>query len=144
MMMTLFPNKVMPVPHSGCWVWMGAPDHHGYGRARHEGREWYAHRLSYHLARGLPEDMCVLHKCDVRSCVNPDHLFLGTRPDNSRDMVAKDRQGKGEGSGSKLTETIVRQIRADTRFARIAAPFYGIAPSHVTRIRNRQSWKHLP
>lgn len=79
-----------------CWEWMKFVNSHGYGmlailtvKGR---RPILAHRLSWIISHGDPGTLCVLHKCDNRKCVNPAHLFLGTRPDNTRDMIAKGRQ----------------------------------------------------
>ena len=77
-----------------CWIWQGSTMNSGYGRTRGlDGKDASAHRLSYQLFCGdIPKDMCVLHKCDVKTCVNPMHLFLGTKKDNAIDMVQKGRQ----------------------------------------------------
>ena len=78
----------------GCWGWIGATSS-GYGRLGRGGRGEglvYAHRLSWELRNGpIPEGMCVLHRCDNPPCSNPDHLFLGTKADNNRDMSVKGR-----------------------------------------------------
>ena len=81
---------------SDCWEWQGAPGNHGYGTiiAGRGGRlgSYLAHRLSWEIHFGsIPLGMCVLHHCDNRICVNPDHLFLGTKSDNHRDMCRKGR-----------------------------------------------------
>jgi hypothetical protein len=77
-----------------CWEWQGATGSDGYGRVRRDGKTFSAHRYSYQLFKGvLPEDLCVLHGCDNTRCVNPTHLFLGTKKDNMVDMRLKGRQG---------------------------------------------------
>ena len=75
-----------------CWLWTGSTLINGYGRMRIDGRSVYFHRLSYHIYVGpIPEGHLVCHKCDVRNCVRPDHLFAGSVLDNNRDMWSKGR-----------------------------------------------------
>lgn len=76
----------------GCWFWRGPVKANGYGYLRVNSFNVYAHRFSYERSIGaIPMGLLVLHRCDVRSCVNPGHLFLGTARDNTRDMMAKGR-----------------------------------------------------
>lgn len=86
-----FLNNVIPEPNTGCWLWMGALNDKGYGNTKcREINENRAHRISYYLHFGLfDKTLCVLHKCDQPSCVNPEHLFLGTKKDNSDDKGKK-------------------------------------------------------
>jgi hypothetical protein len=88
-----FEQQFIPEPNSGCWLWIGAIDGRGYGAIKDSSRVMRrASRVSWELHRGsIPEKMCILHKCDVPLCVNPDHLFLGTNADNTRDMYRKGR-----------------------------------------------------
>lgn len=81
--------------HNGCWVWTGARRGKGYGDIVGDaGRRIAAHQLSYKWAHGsIPDGLFVLHKCDNKLCVNPDHLFVGTHQDNMDDMVEKVRLG---------------------------------------------------
>lgn len=81
-----------------CWLWTGCKIYNGYGRAKSKGKAVFAHRLSYEIYnKEIPKGMLVLHKCDVRNCINPDHLFLGTHQDNYDDMVEKGREVKATG-----------------------------------------------
>ena len=77
-----------------CWLWTGYISSAGYGQIQrgYRGPRPYVHRLVYALAKGpIPAGLCVLHTCDTPPCVNPDHLWLGTKGDNARDMVRKGR-----------------------------------------------------
>jgi hypothetical protein len=88
----------MKVNRSGsCWLWTAGTTVFGYGQFFIDGRLEGAHRVSWRLHFGnIPDDLCVLHRCDVPACVNPAHLFLGTKSDNARDSVAKGRWGNAE------------------------------------------------
>lgn len=92
-----FMGHVTPEPNSGCWLWTGAvaDERWSYGMFRTKQRRTVrAHRRSFELFRGaIPSGKMVLHRCDVPSCVNPEHLFIGDAADNARDMSAKGRQG---------------------------------------------------
>jgi HNH endonuclease len=80
-----------------CWLWIGAQNGYGYGVISYGRRQVLAHRISWELHKGpIPEDSCILHKCDTPLCVNPDHLELGTQADNMRDKRIKNRVPKGE------------------------------------------------
>lgn len=97
-----------------------------------------AHRVSWMISNGhIPDGMCVCHKCDVRECVNPDHLFLGSNKDNSIDMARKGR------ANAKLTIDDVHAIRADDRMQKVIASHYMISGAQVSRIKTLKKWGHL-
>jgi hypothetical protein len=87
---------------SGCVLWHGAKTRNGYGHMKVRGSVTDVHRLAWTCEYGeIPDGMHVLHKCDVRNCINPSHLFLGTNKDNTDDKVAKGRQRNGTTTGEK-------------------------------------------
>lgn len=147
--MIRFRSKVAEMPN-GCHEWQGCRFRSGYGNFQIGGRGRSASRwLFEHLNGPIPEDIQVRHKCDNPPCVNMDHLELGTRLDNSRDMVERGRSLRGERSHTaKLTADDVLEIRElvsrgdQTKTA--IAKAYGTTRQNVTHIVNSFSWKHLP
>lgn len=135
----------------GCWEWTGAKSD-GYGSLRVSSggtsAALYAHRLAYEWLRGLiPDGLCVLHHCDNPSCCNPDHLFLGTRTENSADMARKNRSTFGERNPqARLTEKDIREIlrrhSAGESQAGLGREF-GVSGSHINGIVHRRFWKHV-
>jgi len=137
-----------------CWNWTGCKIRDGYGTFRCGDRKQLAHRVSWFIAHGeVPAGnhhgtMCVLHHCDNRACVNPDHLFLGSHQDNIRDMVAKGRQSKPKGAANGravLTEEAVRRIRNIGKDVNqyVLASEFGVTRQHIGQIINRKRWKHI-
>lgn len=146
-----FNERYTPEPLSGCWLWTGAVDTCGYGLLYdpEAGRTNRAHRIAWAIRRGaIPDGMHVLHKCDVRGCVNPDHLFLGAQAANMADMVSKGRQARGSLNGTaKLTEVQVLEIRnlygKGVWTQGDLASMFGIVQKQVSYIVNRRTWKHV-
>lgn len=135
----------IPEPNSGCWIFALRWDHRGYGILSHKGKETRAHRLSWELHNGpIPNGLVVCHKCDNTSCINPDHLFLGTQADNVADYVKKGLVTRGEDRAqTKLTEDQVRAILVSKFTNVLLAKVYGVAPETISGIRNRRKWKHV-
>lgn len=130
---------------NGCWLWPGVIDPNGYGHASLNGERYWAHRLSYMHHHGtIPDGALVCHHCDVRRCINPGHLFLGTAADNTADMVSKKRHRFGEQApNAKLTEANVRAILADTRSHEAISAEYGISSPTISEIKKRRTWRHI-
>lgn len=133
------------VVESGCHEWMGSLMPNGYGQIHLNGKTAYAHRVSYEIAKGpIPGGMFVLHSCDNRKCVNPDHLFVGTFDDNMADMVGKERQAHGEKNGhAKLTVEQVHEIRSAIGTQQEIAKRYGVTRSLVSMIRSGRIWRQV-
>lgn len=133
---------------SGCWEWQASRSDTGYG-CFYDGRAYHAHRYSWVRTNGaIPRGLLVLHRCDNRGCVNPEHLFLGTHKDNSEDMVRKNRSigpdTRGELHGeAKLTDDAVRNIRSSSATGRVLAQEYGVSESAISLVRRGKSWTHV-
>jgi len=124
-----------------CWEWTGTKNKpvNGYGWFHLNGKQQLAHRL---ICQAIPPGMCVLHRCDNPGCVNPDHLFFGTKQDNARDCLAKGRWvGK-----SRVTVKDVEDIRKEARsqvVAKALAEKYGVTLSTINQIQNHHTWKRV-
>ena len=133
------------VDKNGCWLWQRYLNSWGYGRTVLGSKSWLVHRLAYTLTNGVvPEGQYVLHRCDVRRCVNPEHLFLGTLADNAHDRDRKGRTQKGATHyRAKINGMQVLAIRASSKSDRKIAEDFGISPTQVRGIRAGKYWKHV-
>lgn len=132
-----------------CWLWKGCKKPTGYGLFRSYGYRSMqnAHRFSWILNNNyqkIPVGIVVMHSCDNRGCVNPNHLFLGTQAENILDMRAKNRDAIGERHGkARLNRTDILFIRhwLKRRFNyKFIMDAFGISSSHVYQIKNRKRW----
>lgn len=142
-----FEAFVERIPEAGCWIWTGTVTRHGYGQIAVNRRPVSAHRYAYSIAFGsIPNGLCVCHRCDVRACVNPAHLFLGTNMENMRDKMAKGRHvsSVGERNGNaKLTNEQVLAIRSDSRSLREIAADYGVVDTTISHIKTGRNWSKV-
>lgn len=137
-----------------CWPWLAAKNF-GYGVIGEGGRKTRhlrAHRVSWEIHRGpIPAGLVVCHHCDNPPCVNPAHLFLGTRAGNNLDRVRKGRNPDpartrhvGESNGRAiLTEADVREIRRRRQSVRQQAARFGVSEGTIEAIRSGRLWRHV-
>jgi len=130
-----------------CINWLGATNGVGYGITWFNKKKEYAHRVAYIKANGeIPDGMFVCHSCDNPLCVNPKHLWLGTRSDNMKDMVKKGR-GRGqlkpkyENQQLKISLKQAKEIRklyaTGNYSTRQLAPMFKIGKSQIHKIITR-------
>lgn len=134
---------------SECWYWYGAKHYLGYGLMSALG-ETKAHRVSWIIHNGkIPDGLSVLHKCDVRNCVNPNHLFLGTQKDNVLDMHNKNRNVNSPRYGeknpiSKFTNLQAIQIREEFLNCNVLqielARKYNVSPMAISRLIRKETY----
>ena len=161
-----FWNRVQKGGPNECWPWIAGCIPSGYGSfPADDGKNWAAHRFAWTLKNGpIPPGKFVLHSCDNPPCVNDNHHFLGTKKDNTHDMIAKGRGGwkkgdewqsghagksaKGERNRhAKLTASdipIIRQKAADGKKLTEIADEYGLWATTIGMIVSRKNWKHIP
>lgn len=129
-----------------CWEWQGRCNANGYGQVGWKGKNQLAHRIAYEMHNGITPSLCVLHSCDNRKCVNPNHLRQGTRLDNSQDAISRGRNARGETAGnSKLTLKNVLEIKQlhkeGTKVADLAKRF-NVVPNTIYCVTSGATWKH--
>ncbi len=146
-----FWSKVLRRAEQQCWPWKATRSRLGYADFSIGRKKFLGHRVAWRLTHGdIPPGQCVCHRCDNPACCNPAHLFLATREENYKDMLAKNRMRilRGEAAGNaKLTAQQVRQIRREYipwKFgaAQLAKKF-GTTKENITKILQRKSWTHI-
>lgn len=138
-------------PFGGCWLWSGAQiSNAGYGNIPIRGKATAASRVAWMVFRGpIPKGLVVCHKCDVRLCCNPDHLFVGTQRDNVIDMIRKGRANPPRGSQtaiSKLNESkvaVIRKLLRDGETQRSVASCYDVSDATIQAIAEWRTWRHV-
>jgi hypothetical protein len=167
-----FDSYVEKIPVTGCWLWTGGLNSRGYGAFfNDDGKTVGAHRVSWVIKNGeIPKGLFVLHRCDVPSCVNPSHLFLGTAKENTQDMIKKGRaptreqyahKNRRRGSNhpsvylnerlpkgvlhhnAKLSESDVIAIRKSDASGVSLSKLYSVSTNTICRIRKNLIWRHI-
>jgi len=144
-----FENQINKNGDNGCWLWTGEIAGHGGGVLRIGGQILSAYRLSYEIYSGeITKGLCVCHACDVRACVNPNHLWLGTHAENMADCAKKNRMHPGEASAqSKLKDEQVVQIvelyKTGNYSQQQLGDMFGVAHTIISGIITGKNWKHL-
>lgn len=134
-----------PEPNTGCWLWTASLRPDGYAQLGSKP----AHRTSFETFVGaIPAGLCVCHRCDQPTCINPAHLFLGTHADNMADKVKKDRHVRGvRAKNHVITDDLVREIRLAVATGTFTqgeiADVIGVARETVNGIVNGRSWRHV-
>jgi hypothetical protein len=147
-------GKIAFADPNECWPWTAGKGSKGYGRVRARGKARQAHREAYEAEHGpgSATGLVVRHRCDVRACVNPAHLEIGTVADNNRDMMERGRAARQKGAAngrSKLTEADARAIRAAyVRGCREHGQYalarrYGVGQTVVGKIVRHKLWGHV-
>ncbi len=134
-----------------CWLWAASKFKQGYGQIKRDGKNLYAHRASYELHFGeIPEGKLVCHHCDVKLCVNPLHLFLGTWKDNVQDMIKKGRRADTRGdlngmsklSGAEILK-VVSKVSSGKMSQNEASAVYGLSQGTISAILCGKKWNSV-
>ena len=138
---------------TGCWEWQGYKDRDGYGQMGFENKNRLVHRLAYMLYNQCTEEdikgKVIMHLCDNPSCVNPEHLQIGTQKDNIQDCIQKGRRANRKGEqnpNAKLTEYQAQKIRELYQLGisqEELAKMFNVARRTIYNVRKNISWSHV-
>lgn len=136
-----------------CWLWQGYCSKLGYGYFSIKQSVFLAHRIAWEIASGnAPGNLCVCHHCDNPQCVRPDHLFLGTRSDNTQDGMSKNRIKPAKNlthfhgelhHNAKIKEADAIAIKESLLPYNELSKIYSLSVSHIRKIKNGQKWSYL-
>ncbi len=143
------------VSYDTCWIWIGTLNYFGYGQLAYRGKNYQAHRISYWIYKTFYKNNFIknslihaCHKCDNPSCVNPNHIFLGSASENKQDSINKDRVPIGENcwnsilTSSQILE--IRQLYATGKYIqRKLAKRFNVTRSTISSIINKNCWTHI-
>lgn len=144
-----FWQKVNKKSNDECWEWIGSKLKKGYGSFDSRCGEGRAHRVSWMLHYGkIPDGMLVCHKCDNPICVNPNHLFLGTPKDNTKDMLNKHRDGligikNGQSKLNPEKVLISRRLRKIGWTYKKIADMFNVNDVTIYYAVNKITWRHI-
>lgn len=131
-----FFTKVNKEGANGCWEWIGNMHNNGYGLINIDKHNWRAHRLSYVIKHGsIPDGMFLMHQCDNKICVNPDHLKPGTHAENMAEMVARGRASRA--TKRRLTQEQIKYILESGKSISVLTAELGVHPRTIERVRQR-------
>ena len=131
-----------------CLIWLRSTLYKGYGQIGFNKKRLLTHRASYEAFSGvIPENTCVLHRCDNPRCINPEHLFLGSKGDNIKDMISKGRRSfiGSANAAAVLNEDLVKELRSLSPNMSIAsvARKYGLNYNTVYNAIKGNRWRHI-
>jgi hypothetical protein len=141
-------EKVNKDPISNCHLWTAHINNRGYGVIKVNGKMKLAHRVSLeiHLNTIIPNDKLVLHSCDTPSCINPEHLRIGSHKENANDKYERNRGHHPSGSNhgrATLNEKQVKEIRRSKLLQKELAKIYHTSQSNIDLIKRRVTWKKI-
>jgi len=128
-----------------CWIWTGTVGSKGYGTFRMNGQMQYIHRIAFQLVKGpIPRGRKACHRCDVRLCGNPNHVYNGTSTSNLVDAYTRQRRPQGEAHPRAiLTDKDVREIRRSKLAQKHLAVMFKVSQPTISNIKRGKAWSHV-